>query len=167
MPRWNCTSHCLVSYNSFLHLSLFAHHLLSTGEQQVGSNPCLQSRTILLETGYRHFNLTTLVYRVHQRALRVMLGDYESTFECLLTKNNEIVIHTKNLQKLMTEVYKSLNQESPSFMGEFFVQRELTYDLRIKNTLQIPPTKTISFGIKSLAFRGSILWNSMPDTIKC
>ena len=106
------------------------------------------------------------INRVHERALRVLLGDYESTFECLLTKNNEIAIHTKNLQKLMTEVYKSLNQGSPSFMGEFFVQRELTYDLRIKNTLQIPPTKTISFGIKSLAFRGSILWNSMPDTIK-
>ena len=26
--------------------------------------------------------------------------------------------------------------------------------------------QTISFGIKSLAFRGSVLWNSMPDTIK-
>ena len=94
---------------------------------------------------------------MHKRALRVLLGDYESTFECLLTKNNEIAIHTKNLQKLMTGVYKSLNQESPSFMGKFFVQRELTYDQRIKNTLQIPPTKTISFGIKSLAFLGSTL----------
>ena len=104
---------------------------------------------------------------MHKRALRVLLGDYESTFECLLTKNNEIAIHTKNLQKLMTEVYKSLNKESPSFMGNFFVQRELTYDQRIKNTLQIPPTKTISFGIKSLAFLGSTLWNSMPDTIEC
>ena len=76
---------------------------------------------------------------MHKRALRVLL-DYESTFECLLIKNNEIAIYTKHLQKLMTEVYKSLNQESPSFVGEFFVQRELTYDLRIKNTLQIPPT---------------------------
>ena len=92
-----------------------------------------------------------------------VLGDYESTFECLLTKNNEIAIHTKNSQKLMTEIYKSLNHESPSFMGEFFVQRELTYDLRIKNPLQIPPTKTISFDFNSLAF---ILWNAMPDTIK-
>ena len=81
-------------------------------------------------------------------------------------KNNEISIHTKNLQKLIAEVYISLNQESPSFMGEFFVQRELTYDLQIKNTIQIPSTKTISFGIKSLAFGGSTLWNSMPDTIK-
>ena len=59
---------------------------------------------------------------MHERALRVLLGDYESTFECFLTENTEIAIHTKNLQKLMTEVYKSLNQESASFMGEF-VQR--------------------------------------------
>ena len=108
----------------------------------------------------------SLKVRVHKRTLNALLGNYESTFECLLTKNNEIAIHTKNLQKLMTEIYKSLNHESPSFMGDFFVQRELTYDLRIKNTLQIPPTKTISFGINSLAFRGSILWNAMPDTIK-
>ena len=35
-----------------------------------------------------------------------------------------------------------------------------------KTQLQIPPTKTISFGINSLTFRGSILWNAMPDTIK-
>ena len=84
---------------------------------------------------------------MHKRALRALLGDYESTFECLLTKNNEIAIHTKNFQKLMTEIYKSLNHESLSFMREFFVHRELTYDLRIKNTLRIPPTKTISFGI--------------------
>ena len=38
--------------------------------------------------------------------------------------------------------------------------------LALSHTQQIPPTKTISFGIKSLAFRGSLLWNSMPDTIK-
>ena len=107
------------------------------------------------------------INRVHKRALRALLGDYESTFEGLFTKNNEIAIHTKNLQKLITEIYKSLNHENPSFMGEFFVQRELTYDLRIKNTLQIPPAKTISFGINSLAFRGSILWNAMPNTIEC
>ena len=37
---------------------------------------------------------------MHKRALRVLLGDYESTFECLLAKNNEIAIHTENLLKL-------------------------------------------------------------------
>ena len=36
---------------------------------------------------------------------------------------------------------------------------------RVLHTVVLP-TKTISFGIHSLAFRGSILWNAMPDTIK-
>ena len=40
---------------------------------------------------------------MHKRALSLPLGDYESSFECLLTKNNEIAIHTKSLQKL-TEI---------------------------------------------------------------
>ena len=93
---------------------------------------------------------------MHRTALRILFSDYESTFECPLTKNNEIAIHTKNLQKLMTEIYTSLNHESPSFTGEFFVQKELPHDPRIKNTLDIPPTKTISFGINSLEFRGSM-----------
>ena len=44
---------------------------------------------------------------MHKRVLRALLGEYKSTFECLLTKNNEIAIHTKNLQKLMTEICKS------------------------------------------------------------
>ena len=35
------------------------------------------------------------INRVHKRALRTLLGDYESTFECLLIKNSEIAIHTK------------------------------------------------------------------------
>ena len=60
---------------------------------------------------------------MHKRALRALLGDYESTFECLLTKNNEIATHTKNLQKLMTKIYKSLIHKTSSFVGEFFVLR--------------------------------------------
>ena len=44
------------------------------------------------------------INQVHRRAL---LGDYEFTFEGLLTQNNEIPIHRKNLQTLMTEIYKS------------------------------------------------------------
>ena len=66
----------------------------------------------------------------------------------------------------MTEIYKALNHGSSSFTGEFFLQREVLYDLRIKNNLQLPRTKTISFGINSPAFRGSILSNAMPDKIK-
>ena len=66
-------------------------------------------------------NCNREINRVHKRALRALFCDYESAFGCLLTKNNEIAFHTKNLQKLMIEIYKSLNHESPSFMREFSV----------------------------------------------
>ena len=39
------------------------------------------------------------VNRVHKRALRVLLNDYDSTFEELLHRNEEITIHVKKFAK--------------------------------------------------------------------
>ena len=40
------------------------------------------------------------INQVHKRALRALFGGYESTFEYLLTKNNEIAIHRKKLAEI-------------------------------------------------------------------
>ena len=104
--------------------------------------------------------------RVHKRALRVLLDDHESTFEFLLAKSNETTIHIQNLRVLMIEIYKTLNCNNPSFIQECFVRKDTKYDLRTKDLLQTPPAKSIRFGIDSIKFRGSLLWNSMPDLIK-
>ena len=104
--------------------------------------------------------------RVHKRVLRILLGDHESTFEALLAKNGETNIHTKNLRMLMIEIYKMLNNTNLSFMQEYFIRKDVKYDLRTRDLLQIPATKSITFGIDSIKFRGSLLWNSIPDLIK-
>ena len=36
----------------------------------------------------------------------------------------------------------------------------------LKDILTLPKASTASFGTNSIAFRGSILWNSTPDVIK-
>ena len=105
------------------------------------------------------------VNMVHQRASRI-LPDYNASFEELLERSKEIPIHVKNLHFLLIEVYKSLNCQNPMFMWDMFKRRETTYDLRVKDLLQLPNTKTTSYGINSILFRGSILWNSIPDVIK-
>ena len=46
------------------------------------------------------------INRSHKRSLRVLHGDYTSTFEELLIKSEEITIHCSNLQKLMVEIYE-------------------------------------------------------------
>ena len=54
----------------------------------------------------------------HKRAICTQFCDYESSFECLLIKNIEKAIHTENLHKLMTEIFKSLNHKRLSIMRE-------------------------------------------------
>ena len=51
--------------------------------------------------------------RTHKRALQILYKDYESSFETLLTRNRNNSIHGNNLQKLMIEIFKSMNGLSP------------------------------------------------------
>ena len=106
------------------------------------------------------------INQLHKRALRVLQSDYAATFEELLVKSKEVTIHCSNLQKLMIDIYECSNYISPALFTEFFATKEISYDLRIKNLLQIPKVKTSSYGQSSLSFRGSILWNTLSDRIK-
>ena len=49
-----------------------------------------------------------------------LFKDTESTFRELLQKDCAVTIHPKNLEKLMTEMYKTRNDLNPSFMLENF-----------------------------------------------
>ena len=55
---------------------------------------------------------------------------------------------------------------NPSSLWEFFNKKALPYSLRINNFLQLPNTRTKKYGNESLSFRGSILWNQLPDQYK-
>ena len=107
-----------------------------------------------------------MVKRVHKRALRVLLSDYNSSFEELLHRNGEVTIHEKNLQKLILEVYRCVTPGYPSLLWEFFNRKILPYTLKIKNLLQLPSTRTKKYGNEYLSFRGSIIWNQLPDQYK-
>ena len=94
------------------------------------------------------------------------MRDYDASFDELLVGNEEKTIHLCNLHMLMIKVYKSLNHQNPSFLWELFARKEIHYNLRIKDSIVLPKALTTSFGLKSISFRGSILWNSTPDVIK-
>ena len=66
----------------------------------------------------------------------------------------------------MTEIYKSLNNMNPSIVWEFHEKKYVAYDLRKKNLCKLPKAKTISYGVESLSFRGSFLWNTLDDNVK-
>ena len=101
-----------------------------------------------------------------KRALRILLDNHESTFEALLAKNGETNVHTQNFRMLMNEIYKTLNNTNPPFMQEYFTRKDVKYDLRTRDFLQVPAAKSIKFGIDSIKFQCRLLWDSIPDLTK-
>ena len=50
--------------------------------------------------------LNERISHIHERALRIVYKDFNSSFQELLIENNVLNIHHRNLQKLVTEILK-------------------------------------------------------------
>ena len=51
-------------------------------------------------------------------------------------------------------------------MWEFFNKYPVQYNLRKGDIVYLPPARSSRYGITSLAFRGGLLWNSLPSNVK-
>ena len=52
------------------------------------------------------------INRLHERSLRIVNNDYESTYEELLSHDNCFSIHDQNIHHLAAEIYKAANDLS-------------------------------------------------------
>ena len=107
------------------------------------------------------------IENIHRKALKLVSNNTNATYEELLLENGSISIHKRNLQLLMIEIYSCYNKMNPSFLWGLIEPKNMSdRSLRSNFLLNLPKTKTESFGIRSISFRGSILWNYLPDYIK-
>ena len=51
-------------------------------------------------------------------------------------------------------------------MWHFYTIKPVPDDLRTSEKLYLPTVNTIRSGLNSLIFRGSLLWNNLPTSIK-
>ena len=68
-----------------------------------------------------------LINKVHERSLRLTYRDETKDFRQILTEQNEITIHQRDLQVLMTEVYKIVNSKYSTTNNEFSFSISLQY----------------------------------------
>ena len=67
---------------------------------------------------------------MHERALRIFYKDFKSSFqELLVIEDNCSNIHHRNLQKLVTEIFKAKNGLSPKLVIDAFEFIKETYSL--------------------------------------
>ena len=96
--------------------------------------------------------LNNKINRLHEKALRIMYGDYTSKFESLLEKDSSFSIH-QNGETVAIEIFKFLNGLSPQIIYEVFQikSRALNY-LRDKSELYRKNPKTVAYERVSLVY---------------
>ena len=69
---------------------------------------------------------------------------------------------------ILTLVYKSLNVLAPEYITDMFSLKTHSINLRASgtNSLLIPRFNTTTYGMHSLSYYGSKLWNSLPNTTR-
>ena len=99
------------------------------------------------------------INKLHERALRLVYDDYESSFDVLLNKNKSFSIHHQNIQKLMIEVYKSLNKPYPDNFFDSMFDSMFTSKWRqnpLRNDLLVLSAKTVTKGKDSAKYLGAM-----------
>ena len=62
----------------------------------------------------------------HERSLRIIYSDQNSTFEALLEGDKTFSIHRKNIQSFSIEIYNFLNGLSPDMISSVFHLKKTT-----------------------------------------
>ena len=97
--------------------------------------------------------LNSKINRIHERALRTVYSDYNSSFNELLDKDGSFTIHQRNVQSLAIEIYKYLHDLSPAILSEVFKGNEtIPYDLRMRNKLYGRNLNKVRYGTDTISF---------------
>ena len=106
------------------------------------------------------------IYKIHHRTKQVVYDDFNKSYDELLEQNKDLSIHQRHLRYLAIEVFKSIMHLNPQFMWSYFEEKPMPYNLRYDTKLVLPKIKSSRFGFNSLQFRGSLLWNNLPVSVK-
>ena len=111
--------------------------------------------------------LNNRINNIHERALRLTYKDNKSSFKQLLEKDHSVTVHQKNLQVLVTEIFKVKNNLAPDIMKDEFELKEPSYNLRSESNhfthRNIKTTYCVLLSIKHLAPQ---IWELIPQSIR-
>ena len=105
------------------------------------------------------------INRIHERALRTVYNDVDSSFEELLLKDNAVTVHIKNIQALAIEIYKVVNNISSEIMKLVFPMKNVRR-YPSENVFHTRNVKSSHYGTSSLAYLAPKVWEIVPSELK-
>ena len=110
--------------------------------------------------------LNSLVNNFHERALRIVHDDHNSSYSELLKTKNARTIHQQSINVLMKEICKFENDLFPSLIDDMFQVRKINYDLRHFQKIANTKKNSAKMGLETISYRAPQLWNLVPTDIK-
>ena len=84
----------------------------------------------------------------------------------MLNKDNSVSIHHRNLQVLVTEMFKIHRGLSPDILREIFVPKISLHNLHRNNTFERPQVHFVSHSTESLSLLGPKILDLKPLELK-
>ena len=90
---------------------------------------------------------------LHERCLRIIYNDKQSSFTELMNKDSSVSMHIRNIQRLATEIFRLYNGLSPPSIKNIFKLRvENPYNLRHVSEFSRPMVKSVYHGTESISY---------------
>ena len=99
-------------------------------------------------------------------ALRISYKDQKTSYHNLLETHNEFTIHERNLQILMSEIWKIVNGATPLIMNPLFEFRSNGFNIRNFQVLSTDFRRTVNYRIETITYRAPSLWAKLPSEYK-
>ena len=147
---------------------------------RVTSYMSLPKKKLLLNSFFNaQFNYCPLVWmlhsrsnnnkikHLHERCLRIVYQDKQSSYENLLVNDGTVSMHHRNIQALAKEMYEIKTDLSTEILSNIFTQRTQNHhSLGNASDFQIPFVRTVYHGTESISYLGPKIWDIVPAEIK-
>ena len=111
--------------------------------------------------------LNNRINNIHERALRLTYKDNQSSFKELLEKDYPVTVHHKNLQVLVTEIFKVKNDLPSDIMKDVFELKEPPHNLRSdSNHFTRRNVKTNYYGLSSSKHLAPEIRKLVPQSLR-
>ena len=95
--------------------------------------------------------LDSIISKLHERSIRIVLNDYLSDFNELLENNNEICNHHRNIRILLIKIFKIKNELTPPIMESILNRRVSTYNLSNFQEFVTERQRTVWYDLDTLS----------------
>ena len=103
---------------------------------------------------------------LHERSLRIVYTDNNSSFKEQLKKANSFTVHHRNIESLAIELFKVKENLSNTIMNDILQTRTLPYNLKSNTEFARSFVNNSRFGLNLIRYFASKVWNIVPSDIK-